>query len=265
MRLGPDEVALWSIDLSTACASPGVLSVAERDRAARFRDRRLGARWAVARTSLRAILASYVAAAPASLVFDTTCGRCGHPGHGKPTLIGHDWLCFSASRSGVAGLVAVAHERSVGVDLEQISGDVDWPLVAARAFTAEERATLVAAGESGQCERATALWCRKEAVAKALGAGLALDPRGIHTEPPRADGWMRGQLRRPAVLDATPGPDPAGTIHVHDFSLRGARAALAVVAAQPPAVISHAMMGALDVGPGHPTPLGGDRLPHWTN
>jgi hypothetical protein len=77
------------------------------------------------------------------------------------------------------------HTEPVGVDIERI-GPVDAGFVASISAPAERRAPAPA-GEDD--EYATALWCSKEALAKALGDALRYDPRRL--ESPL--GWPDGR------------------------------------------------------------------------
>lgn len=110
--------------------------------------------------------------------FDRTCRHCGHPTHGKPSLV---WpheaaLDFSVAYAGRHALVAVARGTGVGVDLERV---VPLERLPVSCQSVEEGEALRAAAPPGAAEeRAEALvrtWVRKEAYAKASGLGLALD------------------------------------------------------------------------------------------
>lgn len=78
----------------------------------------------------------------------------------------------SISHSGRKVLCAVGRVRALGVDVEQIRPRSDWDGLAARVLHPEERTRL--AGADGRWEGFYRAWTLKEALAKALGAGLTL-------------------------------------------------------------------------------------------
>lgn len=97
-----------------------------------------------------------------------SCGRCGSSTHGRPwaRATGRSVeVGVSLSRSGPHLLTAVTATRTIGVDIESVTAvDAGWnprlvlhPSEAPLGRTAVERARL---------------WCRKEAIVKALGEGL---------------------------------------------------------------------------------------------
>jgi len=72
VKCAPGEVHIWRIELDCAPSSLSVLeamlTLEERNRAARFRSAQVGQRWTVARGTLRCILADYVESVPRSLL-----------------------------------------------------------------------------------------------------------------------------------------------------------------------------------------------------
>lgn len=119
------------------------------------------------RRALRAVLAHYLEEDPAGIEL-----RRGE--HGKPELADPSSpLRFNLSHSGVLALVAVTHERQVGVDVERIDSSRDVLRLAGRALDPAAAAAVRAAPPK---ERAVAFheaWARREAIAKCLGTGLA--------------------------------------------------------------------------------------------
>jgi 4'-phosphopantetheinyl transferase len=150
-----------------------VLDDEERERIGRFRRAADAASFAAGRALVRLALAERVGAAPGELVFDTWCELHASP-HGKPRLVepaaGFD---FSLSRAGPRLLLAVS-PTAVGVDVERRDRDVEAG-VARIAFADDERTELEGAGP----DAFLACWTRKEAVLKALGHGLAVDPKSV--------------------------------------------------------------------------------------
>lgn len=149
------------------------LSLDEKESSARILAPEVRRRWVNGRAALRGILGSYNHSEP--LVFERTCRSCGAHDHGKPELKGHRECQFSMSRAGRWAVVAVTRDVSIGIDIVDQARDIDWVEVGNLAFTARERIELDAAHPPWPTRRARQLWARKEAVAKALGLGLALD------------------------------------------------------------------------------------------
>lgn len=163
---------------------------------------------AVSLALARRVLAAVTGLAPAALVVSRTCGRCGHPTHGRPRLV-PEVVHFSVSRSERWAAVAVA-PVPVGVDVE----DADRPVTAADlgpALGAEERRW--AAGRSGR--ELLGLWVLKEAAGKATGAGI-VDADRLAVVAGVADdlaGWRAGDDPAGGCWSATlvdpPGVDGA--------------------------------------------------------
>jgi 4'-phosphopantetheinyl transferase len=150
-----------------------VLTDEERERVGRFRRAADAASFAGGRALVRLALAQLVGATPRELVFDTWCEIHASP-HGKPRLVepAAD-LDFSLSRAGPRLLLAVS-AAAVGVDVERRDRDVEAG-VARIAFADDERAEL----EDASPDAFLACWTCKEAVLKALGHGLAVDPKSV--------------------------------------------------------------------------------------
>jgi 4'-phosphopantetheinyl transferase len=150
-----------------------VLTDEERERLRRFRRPADAASFAAGRALVRLALAELVEAAPGGLVFDTWC-EVHSSAHGKPRLVEPPAeLDFSLSRAGARLLLAIS-AAPVGVDVERRDRDIEVG-VARIAFADDERAELEDAGPAAFL----ACWTRKEAVLKALGHGLAVDPKSV--------------------------------------------------------------------------------------
>jgi len=178
----------------------GVLTDEERERTGRFHRPADAASFAAGRALVRLVLAERVGAAPSELVFDTWCElHASH--HGKPRLVepAAD-LDFSLSRAGARLMLAIA-SAPVGVDLERRGRDVEAG-VARIAFADDERAELEAAGP----DAFLACWTRKEAVLKALGHGLAVDPKSVSVT------FLDGVAPRIRRLPAEFGPPEAWSL-----------------------------------------------------
>lgn len=147
-----------------------VLSEDELVRAGRFYFQRDHDRFVVARGLLRTILGHYLSTDPVCLKFE-------YGSHGKPSLA-HEWCAqrirFNLSHSGGLALYAIALEREVGVDIEQVRPDFGGPEIAKRFFSPREVATLLALPEEIRLEGFFHCWTRKEAYIKARGEGLTV-------------------------------------------------------------------------------------------
>jgi 4'-phosphopantetheinyl transferase len=134
---------------------------------------------------------------------DSTCDRCGAQ-HGKPTIVfpvpagpslagmgGMDGPDGSVARSwqvsisrcpGVA-VVAVSDSVVVGVDVESIER-LSRASIDDVAFHPEEVAVLSRLKPDAASRARTILWTRKEAVLKASGHGLWIDPTSLRISVP---------------------------------------------------------------------------------
>jgi 4'-phosphopantetheinyl transferase len=144
------------------------LSPDERHRAERFyfeADRR---HFTTARALLRTLLGRYLGRAPGEL-------RFAYNPQGRPSLADpgpREDLAFSVSHSQGVALFAFTRDRAIGVDLERIRSGIDAEGVAAQMFSATEQAALQALAADARLPAFFEGWTRKEAYAKAIGAGL---------------------------------------------------------------------------------------------
>ncbi len=136
---------------------------AERERASRFLRRDDADRYLSAHGALRLVLAGYLERDPLALTFGTA-------EHGKPFLDGSP-IEFNLSHSGDIALIAVA-TCPVGVDVERLRPVLDLDDLAPRVCSPAEVAELAALAEPHRAHAFLAMWTRKEALAKAMGAGI---------------------------------------------------------------------------------------------
>jgi 4'-phosphopantetheinyl transferase len=144
-----------------------LLCPAERARAHGFVFETHRRRYIAAHGLLRRILASYLGARPETLEFEAAEGakpRLREP----PTA-----LDFNLSHSEDLGLVAVAHGREVGVDVEAVRPVDDLDLLAENCLSALEAIRLASIAETERPRAFLECWTRKEAFLKAVGDGLA--------------------------------------------------------------------------------------------
>jgi phosphopantetheinyl transferase len=144
--------------------------------------------------------------------------RASRDCNGKPYLPDAAGLHFSISRSSGVTLVAVSSTAELGIDVER---RVDRGLRAlpAHALCEEEQDTLDRLPESTRSDAFLTYWVRKEAVLKAVGMGLGIEPRLVEVSAPTSDPIVR---RLPDILGAPEGWTLA------DLDVPGCAAALAV-------------------------------------
>jgi 4'-phosphopantetheinyl transferase len=194
------EVVVLALDArsDSASANEAALSAAERERAARFRadvDRR---RYVAGRCMLRRLLAARCGLPPEALEI-----RCGE--HGKPVLADGS-LHFSVSHSGELVAYAFARASAVGIDIEAVRPLAASCVIAKRTFPAREWRAYAALPEAERLPGFYRGWTRTEALAKALGGGLALPRENL--DGALHHGW--------AVDSFAPAPGLAGAIAYRD-------------------------------------------------
>ena len=163
-----------------------VLSPDEHQRAGRLRGGQLANRFIAGRAILRSILARYLAASPADVVF-------AYNARGKPSL-GPPWdrrgLGFNLSHSKALAVIAISGGREVGVDVEFVRPVRHLTGMVARWFSAEEQRGWQAPPAADQTAGFFRVWTCKEAWLKAVGTGLSLPLDQVSVavalaEPPR--------------------------------------------------------------------------------
>ena len=124
--------------------------------------------WIAARVALRIVLGERLGVSPTDVAFALS-------EHGKPELPG-SCVRFNLAHSGERALIAVS-DVEVGVDLERTARA---SRAIERTLTEGERAAL---GPDRHVELLR-VWCRKEALAKAIGGGLGWAPEKFDTSRP---------------------------------------------------------------------------------
>ncbi len=143
-----------------------LLSADERERASRFHFHRDTQRFSVTRARMRSILGTYLRSDPRELKF-------AYAKRGKPSLEMTTGVRFNVSHSGDRAVLAVTSAREVGVDIEQIRGNVECEQLAERFFSPGERQWIRELTEDQKLIAFFRLWACKEAFLKAHGAGLS--------------------------------------------------------------------------------------------
>ena len=168
--LAEGEVHVWLAQLPSAHGEleklRALLTPEEAERARQFRTERLRERWELTRGILRSLLADYLAVSAHEIVF-----QLGP--QGKPALVAPPQFFFNTSHSGDHAAFAFTRAGEVGVDIEQVRGDLRrHDLIAQRFFTPAERAELASVLEPERVRAFFDLWTRKEAFVKARGDGV---------------------------------------------------------------------------------------------
>lgn len=170
--LAADEVHVWSAPLDDARAPwsnwMSVLAGDERARAERFRLDDARRRFVAARAALRKLLGQYLRMPPDEVAF-------GYDANGKPRLrhsASPSDLQFNLAHSGELALVAVTRGCEVGVDVERLRDVNHWQEIAERFFHHQELDEIIASPPAEQLAAFMRCWTGKEAVLKALGAGV---------------------------------------------------------------------------------------------
>jgi 4'-phosphopantetheinyl transferase len=158
----------------------------------------------------RLAVAEACAVAPDAVRVRRRCARCGSAAHGVPVADRADSgpvPHLSLSRGGDLVVVALSGAGPVGVDVEPVRRAGADPRAPAgdapRARPGDDLARVVrapgeppAAGSHGLLRT----WARTEAVLKAAGTGLSVDPRALR---------VSDAAGRPAVRVVDPAPAPA--------------------------------------------------------
>ncbi|HMO52460.1 MAG TPA: 4'-phosphopantetheinyl transferase superfamily protein [Kiritimatiellia bacterium] len=153
-------------------------------------------RFIATRSSLRRILAGYLAggeyAAP-----ETARALCLQSGaHGKPALV-PPRVRFNLTHTDENCLIAVAAHAEVGIDMEAVTRQRPLERIVRRFFSPAEQAALSGLAGDALTSAFYRIWTRKEAVIKALGEGLACP---LHSFDVSADGEARLlAFRRPEI------------------------------------------------------------------
>jgi 4'-phosphopantetheinyl transferase len=158
VRLDPTERELGALG--------ALLTADELLRAGERRTPDARRRFVAGRAGLRALLGGYLDREPNELTF--TAGP-----HGKPRLDPVSPLRFNLSHSGELGLVAVAAEAEVGIDVEAVRPRADLLGLTRRTLTEAEREAVEAAGPGGIERAFYRHWVAKEAFVKATGRGVS--------------------------------------------------------------------------------------------
>ncbi len=182
--------------------SPADLALLDDQERARADRKRETAPFVTGHALVRRLLGELLDRDPAGLSFARRCTTCRSELHGKPSVVDVTGWHFSLSYTSSLAVVAVAEDIEVGVDTEDLT-DADF-----EGFVG----TTLARDEVGAFEGLTGrdlllaraqVWARKEAVLKATGHGLVVDPSEVLVsgplDPPALVAWEADEPAPPAV------------------------------------------------------------------
>jgi len=175
------------------CCSPLVADVSpvdwldatERDRFEGLRqvgDKHL---FVTSRMLMKRMLGHLSETSPELVRLDYQCPRCDRS-HGRPVVVGPPaavrWH-VSLSHAGHHLMVAATDVGPVGVDLER-TGATAFEGFDGVALNSSERTEVARCAPAAQARARAVYWARKEAVLKATGYGLAVDPAALEVSAP---------------------------------------------------------------------------------
>jgi len=206
--------------LAYAPVAAQLLDAGENSRAARFRFEHDRATYTVAHAVWRIALAICLDVAPTEVpLIAAPAGQPILPGTGLSTSLSHasDWVA-----------VAVCRAATTGIDIEQEPSRVRLGDMIDTICTPAEVAQVMSLEAARRETALLALWTRKEALLKAFGVGLGVDPATIDAgtddlvASPSMDGmfpacWI-GSLDLPAGLVGAFAV-PTGVVRVEQHSL----------------------------------------------
>jgi len=218
-ELEPGIVHLWQRSLhappAEVAACYELLSGEEKERALRLRVDRPRSNFILTRGTLRILLARYLNTAPVNVQF------C-YGVNGKPALADDSNLCFNVSHTHGLALIALAEQRAIGTDVENIKRGSDVKRLAERFFSDSERRALRRLSGAELQAAFVRCWTRKEAYIKAKGDGLALPLDQFDVSIEAGD--------RDALLATRPDAAEAARWTILDVSVEPAYAAAVAVA-----------------------------------
>lgn len=150
-------------------------------------------RFVLMRSALRAVLCRELACGNDELAFEILP-------YGKPFAMVRDRparISFSASHGGEHGLIAIAPEGRLGVDVEERADRRRLDLLVEAALGDEERVELASKQGAERLHLFFRLWTMKEALLKAHGAGFRLDLASFQIPARMRHGETSGEVELP--------------------------------------------------------------------
>ncbi|MER7106635.1 4'-phosphopantetheinyl transferase family protein [Streptomyces sp. NPDC000229] len=225
-RVGAGQCHVWIAD-AVRVPSPSLLELldarerARHDAFVRETDRAL---YLTAHALAREVVAAQLGVGPREVRFTQECRHCDRPEpHGKPG-VADSALELSLSHSGDRVAVALSLAGPVGVDIEEVGGEGRVADLAPVVLAEAERAALEGLPAEERTRGFIRYWARKEAVLKATGDGLTVEPALLTVSAPDAPA---------ALLEWRKRVEPHPPVRLHDVDAGdGYRAAVAVLGDQ---------------------------------
>jgi 4'-phosphopantetheinyl transferase len=171
----------------------------EKQRLQRFLAKGARCEFALCRAALRVALCERLGCSNHQLSF-------GYLEHGKPfaKVDGErPTIGFNVSHSGRHGLIALADNDWLGIDVEERVPRPDFDGIGSLVYSPAEQRLLAAASESQKMYLFFRMWSMKEALIKALGAGFSLNPAGFEVPVPILQGLRSAIFRFPHAPTST--------------------------------------------------------------
>lgn len=179
--LEPDEIHVWCLDLKVSQTYLDylfcLLSYDEKNKAERFRNPRTRKAFIARRGLLRILLSRYLSGEARGLRFT-------YNAFDKPSLEGLSEsyeLHFNVSHCDDVAVIAMSR-NDVGIDIERVDTYYPCLTIAEEFFAPHEISVLHALPPSEIAGTFFRYWTAKEAVAKAIGKGLAIPLEKIQLE-----------------------------------------------------------------------------------
>ena len=199
-----------------------LLDTGERERADRRADPHP---FITAHALLRRLVADETGVDPRAIDFEKRCATCGTDRHGKPHVVGMRDVHVSVSYGERMAVAAVTRLGEVGVDVEDLES-ADFDGFSSVTLDPSEAALIADLQGDALLAARAQLWSRKEAILKATGHGLVIDPSEVvvsaHDAPAELLEWKAAQH--------LPGPMRVSDL---DVDHTDHRAAVAVLTTQP--------------------------------
>lgn len=193
------EATVIHVDLSPDAAREaealGWLDASEKTRWRRFQFDGPRRRFGLCRAALRANFCRRLGCENGQLAFEASR-------HGKPfaTVDGTPVPdSFNVSHSGGHGLIAFAPAGRLGVDIEERVDHRNLDLLVETVLGEQEQALLARARGDARTHLFFKLWTMKEALIKAHGKGMALDPSRVQIPPAMLGEMTQSTVQSPEI------------------------------------------------------------------
>jgi 4'-phosphopantetheinyl transferase len=185
LSLSKDHIDIWLCDLKQLSGDINnyysILSEDERERADNLKVEDKKQQFIITRGALRQRLSLLTNIDPKDFVFE-------YLEHGKPVLANNHQctdITFNVSHSNDLALIAIAHEQSIGIDIEKINHESDHQALMTRFFSKAEQTEFQTMPDTNKARAFCACWTRKEAFIKAVAYGVSygLDKFDVAIDP----------------------------------------------------------------------------------